>query len=221
MASPLALDIDGTLTTPSGRIDPRVFERLPTWDAPIVVTTGKSFPYPVALCHFLGIPEYVVAENGGVIHADGVTEVRAEPVEPTRVAQAYRERGGHDPWGPDSTVNRWRETEVAFPMDADESLLRELVADSEATVLDTGFAYHVTGTATQKGDGLAAVCEVLDVEPSEFVAIGDSENDVSTFKIARESFAVGNADDRAQEAADHVLDEEYASGFLSVLDTLE
>jgi phosphoglycolate phosphatase len=106
-------------------------------------------------------------------------------------------------------------------MDADESLLRELAADSEATVLDTGFAYHVTGTATQKGDGLAAVCEVLDVEPSDFVAIGDSENDVSTFKRARESFAVGNADDRAREAADHVLDEEYASGFLSVLDTLE
>jgi len=56
MVPPLALDIDGTLTTRSDQIDPRVFEVLPAWEAPIVVATGKSFPYPVALCHFLGIP---------------------------------------------------------------------------------------------------------------------------------------------------------------------
>jgi len=71
MVPPLALDIDGTLTTRDDQIDPRVFELLPEWEAPIVVATGKSFPYPVALCHFLGIPERVVAENGGVVCADG------------------------------------------------------------------------------------------------------------------------------------------------------
>lgn len=221
MVPPLALDIDGTLTTPSGQIDPRVFERLPAWDAPIVVTTGKSFPYPVALCHFLGLSEYVVAENGGVVHVDGVTEIRADSSGPTQAAQAYRDRGGYDPWGPDSTVNRWRETEVAFPMDADESLLREVAADRGVDVVDTGFAYHVTPTETQKGDGLSTVCEVLEFEPSEFVAIGDSENDVSTFEVARESYAVGNADERAQAAANRVLTEEYATGVLAVLDTLE
>lgn len=221
MAQPLALDIDGTLTTPQGQIDPRVFERLPEWDAPIVITTGKAFPYPVGLCHFLGISEYAVAENGGVVHAEGVTEIRADPTGPTAAAAAYRDRGGHDRWGPDSTVNRWRETEAAFPMNADESLLHEVAAEFDVDLLDTGYAYHLTSADTRKGDGLATVCEVLDVDPTEFVAIGDSENDVSTFEIAQQSYAVGNADDHARRAADHVLDEQYATGCLAVLDSLD
>jgi len=128
MSSPLALDIDGTLTTPSGRIDPRVFELLPAWDAPVVFATGKAFPYPVALAHFLGRKEHVVAENGGVVHVDEETTVLGDPGAALAAVEAFRERGGDLGWGPNDTVNRWRETEIAASLDADESLLREVVA---------------------------------------------------------------------------------------------
>ncbi|MFA9516092.1 HAD-IIB family hydrolase [Halopenitus sp. H-Gu1] len=220
MVPPLVLDIDGTLTTPDHRVDRRVFEILPNWEAPVVFATGKAFPYPVALAHFLGLPETVIAENGGVIHADGVTEFAGDPDACWAVAEEFIERGGDLGWGGRTTVNRWRETEVAVSMDADEELLREIAADHGQTVVDTGYAYHVKSPDVSKGSAFETLCEEYRYDPDRFVAIGDSENDVSTFEAAGESYAVANADSVAREAADDVLSEGHMDGTASVLERL-
>ena len=221
MVPPLALDIDGTLTTPTGRIDPRVFELLPAWDAPVVFATGKAFPYPVALAHFLGREETVIAENGGVAYVDGETTLVGDPDAAWAVVEAFRERGGEIGWGEGDTVNRWRETEVALSPDADEALLREVAAAADGVeVVDTGYAYHVKSTGVSKGRALGVVADALGLATDDFVAVGDSENDVSTFRVAGESYAVANADDAAREAADEVVDEGFMDGTVSVLDEL-
>jgi len=220
MAPPLALDIDGTLTTAAHRIDPRVFDWLPEWPAPVVIATGKSFPYPVALCHFLGIPERVIAENGGVVCADDHLAFQGDREVAEAAIELFRERGGDLGWGTVDTTNRWRESEVAASMDADEELLRAVAAEFELEVVDTGYAYHMKTPGVEKGDGLEAVAELLGLDPADFVAVGDSENDVSLFAVAGESYAVANADDRALAAADHVTDDSYFDGTRSVLESV-
>ncbi|WP_284013636.1 HAD hydrolase family protein [Halobaculum litoreum] len=217
---PLALDIDGTLTTPDHTVDPRVFRALPAWPAPVVLATGKSFPYPVALCHFAGVPERVVAENGGVVCVDETVRVAGDADRVARAVAAFRERGGDLGWGEADTVNRWRETEVAARLTADEALLREVADEFDLTFLDTGYAYHLTDPDVSKGAALREAAAVLDRDPAEFVAVGDSMNDVSTFDVAGESYAVANADEAARAAADEVLADGYMDGTLAVLSRL-
>jgi phosphoglycolate phosphatase (TIGR01487 family) len=219
---PLAVDIDGTLTDDRRRLDPRVMPVLREWAAPVVVATGKSMPYPVALWEFLGIDTLVIAENGGVVLTGrtGDLKVRGDREAAEAVLAEYRDRGYDLGWGAADLVNRWRETELAVSRDQPLDPLAEIAADYGLVVLDTGFAYHVTSPEVDKGTGLAAVSEALDCETTHFAAVGDSENDVPALAAAGRSVAVANADAAARAAADHVTTASYADGFLEAVDWL-
>jgi phosphoglycolate phosphatase (TIGR01487 family) len=216
---PLVLDIDGTLTRPAGwGIDPRVFDPLREWDAPVVIATGKAFPYPVALCHFVGIPELVVAENGGVVYTGDDVHFTADRAAARAVAEAYRDAGYDLGWGPEDTVNRWRETEIAVNLEQPIEPLREIAAEHGLEVIDTGYAYHVKDAAPNKGKGVETIAEAVGIDLTDCVAVGDSVNDVATFAVVGRSFAVGNADAAATEAADEVLEAIHADGTLAALE---
>ncbi|WP_440989481.1 HAD-IIB family hydrolase [Haloarchaeobius baliensis] len=220
-APPLVLDIDGTLTRPGGGIDPRVFEPVREWPAPVVLATGKAFPYPVALCTFMPIDERVIAENGGIAHVNDEVLVHGDRQRTTAAIEAFRDAGGDLGWGDVDLVNRWRETEVAIRLDADEALLRRVATEHGLEVVDTGYAFHLKQPEMSKGLMLERVAERMGYEPSDFVAIGDSENDVSTFERAGRSFAPANADERARAAADVVLAGAHADGTLDALDRIQ
>ncbi|WP_433624285.1 phosphoglycolate phosphatase [Halomicrococcus sp. NG-SE-24] len=220
MDPPLVLDIDGTMTRRDDSIDPRFFDLLPDWDAPVVVATGKAFPYPVALAHFLGLPQNVIAENGGIVLARDEVTVNGDGEAARAVAEEYRAAGHDLGWGRSDLTNRWRETEIAVRRDQPLGPLEELASEHGLEVVDTGYAYHVKPPDVSKGQGLKSVARLLDRDPGEFVAVGDSENDVSTFGVAGESYAVANADDKARQAADTVVEGSYAEGTLAVLEAL-
>ncbi|MFP8951545.1 phosphoglycolate phosphatase [Natrialbaceae archaeon A-arb3/5] len=216
---PLVLDIDGTLTRPDKwGIDPRVFDPIREWDAPIVIATGKAFPYPVALCHFIGVPELVVAENGGVVYTGDDVYFTADREAAQAVAEEYRSAGYELGWTGADTVNRWRETEIAIDRAQPIEPLREIAADYGLEVVDTGYAYHVKDAAPNKGDGVTTIAEHVGFDLENTVAVGDSINDVSSFEAVGRSFAVANADADAKAAADEVLEEPHADGTLAVLE---
>jgi len=78
----------------------------------------------------------------------------------------------------------------------------------------------VKSPGVSKGRALRYAADALGVAPESFVAVGDSENDVSTFDVAGESYAVANADAAARSAADTVLTTSYIDGTAEVLSTL-
>ena len=216
---PLAVDIDGTLTEGSGAIDPSVCSVLSAWPEPVVVATGKALPYPIALCHFLRLPHRVIAENGGVAvvaDTDSISYL-GDRAGAQAVVDEYVEAGYDLGWQETDFVNRWRETEVAVAREAPLEPLRAIASDHGLEVVDTGYAYHVKDPKMTKGRALESVAADLGFEPSDFVAIGDSQNDVSTFEVAGRAIAVSNADDAALAAADHVTESGYADGFLEAV----
>ncbi len=221
-APPLAVDIDGTLTDERRALDPRVIPVLREWPAPVVVATGKAFPYPVGLCEFLAIEPTVIAENGGVVLAgrDGPIHVEGNREGAQAVADALVDRGVGLGWGAVDLVNRWRETELAVNREVPREIIDDIAASHGMIVLDTGFAYHVTSPDVSKGKGLQRLADALGLAATDFVAVGDSENDASLFEVVDRAVAVGNADDAARGSADHVTTAEYADGFLAAIEWL-
>lgn len=220
MTPPLAVDIDGTMSRPDRSIDPRVLDALSAWQAPVVIATGKALPFPVALAQFAGIDEIVIAENGGVAVAEDTLQVHGDREAADAVATEYRERGYELGFGTLDLANRWRETEVAVSRESPLEPLQEIAAEHGLEVIDSEYAYHVKSPEVSKGKALDTLAAHYDVDVEQFVAIGDSANDVSLFEMAGRSFAVGNAVPAAKDAADQVMSGSYADGFLEALNEL-
>jgi hypothetical protein len=64
------------------------------------------------------------------------------------------------------------------------------------------------------------MAELMGLEVSDFVAIGDSVNDVEMLDVAGFSVAVGNADSVTKNAADHVTGTTYGDGTAEAIDYL-
>lgn len=220
-APPIAVDIDGTLTRADGAgIDPAVFAALRNWPAPVVIATGKAFPYPVALAEFVGIPARVVAENGGVAVAGDEVRTTGDPDAIEGFTAALRDAGIDPGWDEANLANRWRTTELAVRNDRPADRLAAIAAEHGLDVVDSGYAYHVKSPDVTKGRGLAAVADALGTSPDAFAAIGDAANDVPMFERAGVGIAVGNAATAAVEAADRQVEDPHADGLLAALETL-
>jgi phosphoglycolate phosphatase (TIGR01487 family) len=219
---PLAVDIDGTLTGPDRGLDPRVLPVCRDWPSTLVVATGKAMPYPVALCEFLGRETLVIAENGGVVVAGPTETIQFEgsPDKARAAIEEYREQGYTTGWPDTDLINRWRETEYAVNRESPLAPLERIADEHGLTVVDTGYAYHVKSPDVSKGEALRTLAGEVGLDPGAFAAVGDSENDAPTFDVAGQAIAVGNADDAARAAADHVTAGTYGEGFLDAVGLL-
>lgn len=69
----------------------------------------------------------------------------------------------------------------------------------------------LTPVGVSKASGLAYVCDELDLEPADVLAIGDGRNDIEMLEWAGRGVAMGNAPDEVQAIADavtaHVADD--------------
>lgn len=221
MTPPIVVDIDGTMSRPDRSIDGRVIDALRDWPATVVVATGKAFPYPVALTDFIGIPTRVIAENGGVVATENTVEIAdsADAIEQFLVD--YEAEGHSLGWSSANLSNRWRETELAINHDCPQEPIYTIAERHGLQVIDSGYAYHVLDPTISKGNALRTLSDIISLDLEMCVAIGDSENDVSTFHVVGRSYAVANADQKAIAAADTVTEKSYADGLFEALAELQ
>ena len=65
---------------------------------------------------------------------------------------------------------------------------------------------EITSNTCCKGQGLQYLCDMLNADRSEVMAIGDSNNDISMLKSAGISVAMGNASNTVKTNALHITD---------------
>lgn len=220
MSRPIVVDIDGTMTRDDRSMEGRVVDALRAWEGPVVVATGKAFPYPVALCEFVGLPVRVIAENGGVVCAEGTLEVHGDVEAASRAVERIEEAGHDLGWESGDLVNRWRETERAVARSVPRDVVDEAAEAEGLEVVDSGYAYHVKSPGVSKGLALETVAGLMGLQAADFTAIGDSDNDVSTFEVAGVAYAVANANEAARASADRVTDGSFADGLLEALEEI-
>lgn len=73
-------------------------------------------------------------------------------------------------------------------------------------------------TGGGKDRGMEALCAQLNISPSETIAFGDGENDISMLRYAGIGVAMGNASQRVKESADYVTDTLDDAGIIHALE---
>jgi phosphoglycolate phosphatase len=107
-----------------------------------------------------------------------------------------------------------RLTEVVLMRTFEASTGQKILDDEKipVTINDSKFALHLTKSGIDKGSTLGIALKILDLDPGQVAAIGDSETDVPMFELCGYSAAVGNAPDSVKSKASYVCKNPIGDG---------
>jgi hypothetical protein len=219
----LITDIDGTITDRHRRIHTGAVSSIRTLcdhGIEVVLASGNTACFMDALSKMIGTQGSFVAENGGVYRAGYSGELRILGNQSVvrgaldAVIGFYRQKGVTlDLYSP-----TYRFADFAFARTVPVGEVREIVSDYPVEVLDTGFAIHLQAQGISKGLAFISLAAELGLDPSDFLSVGDAENDIELLKYAGIGVAVRNAPEPLTAAASWVTEKKYGEGFIEALD---
>lgn len=204
----MVVDIDGTITFSDRKLDCRAVEALRSLEAPVILATGNVLCFARAASKLVGTKGMVIAENGGVIECVRVEADTSHLKECEEAFDFLMEHFALERLDPENRI-----TEIGLRRNFDVEKARQLLKKfSGIEIVDTGFAVHIKSRMVNKGTGLKRVANLVGLDPKDFVAIGDSPNDIEMLKEAGFGVAVGNAHPELKKAAALVTRGEHGAG---------
>jgi hydroxymethylpyrimidine pyrophosphatase-like HAD family hydrolase len=212
----LVTDYDDTLAT-GGAVSSATaaaIQRLRTSGRHAILATGRRLKDLLAVCPFVDLFSYVVAENGAVVYEPKKRETTllAEPL-PARFLKAVQD-ANITPIEIGSVI-------VATRVPNQEKILgiiQELCLELKITFNRS--AVMILPTGINKASGTKYALRKLGLSPHEIVAVGDSENDHSLLHLAECPVAVANALDAIKEAVAFVTKSPAGEGVTELIDEL-
>lgn len=218
--SPRALicDIDGTLTDISRRIDLEAVAAIRTLvdsGIPVVLASGNTVCAMTFLCKMIGTDGTIISENGGVYRVGYLGELQVCGNHEACKAALSRVKDYFE--ANDIRLNlyspEYRFADIAFEKTIDASTVRDLVKDLPVHILDSDYALHIQSGDLNKGTAFMEVAREISIPVSEFLAIGDSSNDIEMIKCAGLGVSVGPDNAPLARYAGYVSKEKYGRGF--------
>jgi phosphoglycolate phosphatase (TIGR01487 family) len=216
----IVVDIDGTITCEKRELHLGAVKKIRSLKVPVVLATGNILCYARTTSRLIGLDGAVIAENGGAITVrydlKGTFEESLEECE-----KAFSFLSEHFKLTKLDTL--YRRTEIALRRDFDIEKTRALMETQhfDVEMVDTKYAVHIKSTKINKGIGLQKLAGLMGLEAKDFVAIGDSANDVEMFKASGFGIAVGNGDEKIKKTADHVTKASFGDGAIEAFEFLE
>lgn len=218
MLKAVICDIDGTITDDRRRISTTAIEVLRLFidkGIPVVLASGNTLCFLDSIARMIGTDGAVIGENGGVfqIGFDGKPHITGDRSlclsAYDRLVTHFKEQG--ITLLPYSMELRYADVAFARTVPVDEVV--SVVADLPVRVIDTGFAIHLQTPGISKGSALAALALLLSLSPQDFLAIGDSDNDIEMLEGAGFGIAMANGSKKLKKIADLVTDQMFGAGF--------
>lgn len=216
----IVADIDGTITCEKRELHLGAVKKIRTLKLPFVLATGNILCYARTTSRLIGLDGAVIAENGGAITVRfdlrGTFEESLEECEKAySFLSEYFKLTKLDPL--------YRKTEIALRRDFDLEKARALLKTQnlDVEIIDTKYAIHIKSPKINKGVGLHKLAGMMGLKPKDFVAIGDSVNDVEMFEVSGFGIAVANGDEIIKKTADYVTKASFGDGAIEALEFLE
>jgi len=203
----LAADYDGTLAR-DGKVDDSTIaalERVRSSGRKLILVTGRHLPDLCKIFPKLELFDRVIVENGGVLYRPQTREQKllTEPPD-ERFVSLLQQR--QVPFSTGRTI-------VATWHPHEEEVLKAICdLGLELQVIFNKGAVMVLPSGVNKGTGLAAALQELQLSPHNAVAVGDAENDHAFLKLCECAVAVDNALPALKERADVVLSKPRGAG---------
>lgn len=219
----LITDIDGTITDARRLVHTGAIEsirNLVDEGICVILASGNTACFMDAFSKMIGTGGIYIGENGGIIRAGWncglsiLADGSAPRIALWELVSACRGSGIEI----EHYSLPYRFVDVAIARTLPVSLVREILCDHPVVVLDTGFAIHIHPPGVNKGAAFIKLAGLLGMKTSDFVAIGDGENDIDLLEMAGAGIAVANAHTRLKEHADEVTEKKYGDGFMEALD---
>jgi phosphoglycolate phosphatase (TIGR01487 family) len=215
----LLTDIDGTITGPDRRIDTGsiiAIRSLISSGFEVVLASGNTACFMDALSRMIGTSGTFIAENGGVFRIGygnplTISGDQAAPKAALAVVQDHFRAQGKELelFSPD-----YRYTDLAFARTVPVNEVLQILDGHLVRILDTGYAIHLQSPGIDKGTALFALAPKMGLAPEDFLAIGDSLNDLQMLKAAGIGVTLANGHQDLKNVAAYVTEKAYGLGFV-------
>lgn len=177
------------------------------------MVTGRELPDLKRVCPMLDRFEWVVAENGALLHRPATDETRLL-CEPASAALVESLRRHEIPISVGEAIIATIEPHEVVVLEEIKRLGLELqVIFNKGSVM-------VLPSGVNKATGLTALLAAAKLSPDEVVAVGDAENDHAFLEACAIGVAVANALPMLKERADFVTDGARGDGVAELIDMI-
>ncbi|MBN8236263.1 HAD family phosphatase [Halobacillus kuroshimensis] len=234
----IALDLDGTLVNHAGEVseaNAAAVKEAKEKGIHVVLSTGRSLSRCRNISEALGRSSYIVTINGGEIYNHDYELVDQTKLDHSHVNRLWELKKEHGLYFWSSTVQGLYNTQnpfdneiedydwLKFGFDIEDDEVRQVILDE----LQANDALEVTNSSptnievnpvgVNKAAALLKVCQWLDLDMKNVMAVGDSMNDIAMIREAGLGVAMGNAQQIVKDEASFVTTSNSEDGVAAAI----
>ncbi|WP_028546863.1 Cof-type HAD-IIB family hydrolase [Paenibacillus taiwanensis] len=233
----LALDMDGTLLDEDQRVSEDTAQAIAEAQAAgvtVILSTGRAIQNAVPYADQLGLTGPMVTVNGGEVWKNPQELYIRHLLQRSSVSKMLELSEKYDTWfwaySTERLYNRenWngnveQEDWLKFGYFNEDDTIRGQLLDELRTLggLElTNSSPHnieINPLGINKASGVQTVCDLLGLDISQTIAVGDSLNDIAVIRHAGLGVAMGNAQEEVKQAADAIVASNIESGVAEVI----